>query len=87
MQKRQNNYNNHTDHDPGNEVEYYPDEGGANSHHGYIKYNSMATAKYWDWTAVHKPKEQKSFKPHVMNPQSRTAICISFPAISWFSLV
>eukprot|EP00090_Calanus_glacialis_P036292 TRINITY_DN61906_c0_g1_i1.p1 TRINITY_DN61906_c0_g1~~TRINITY_DN61906_c0_g1_i1.p1 ORF type:complete len:799 (+),score=94.62 TRINITY_DN61906_c0_g1_i1:179-2398(+) len=46
MQKRQNNYNNHTDQDPGNEVEYYPDEGGANSRHGYIKYNSIAAAKY-----------------------------------------
>ena len=45
MQKRQNNYNNHTDQDPGNEVEYYPDEGG-NSRHGYIKYNSIAAAKY-----------------------------------------
>ena len=46
VQRRQNSYNNQHEHDQGNEVEYYPDEGGTNSRHGYIKYNSMAAAKY-----------------------------------------
>ena len=44
MQNHQNTFNNHADY--AHEVEYYPSEGGSNTRHGYIKYNSLAAAKY-----------------------------------------